>query len=81
MKTAVGIMGTGALGLNDVALSLPTVVGPDGAMEVVVPRMDARERAGVEHSAECYGLRSRPSETRTTQRNSSYRRERAFDAC
>jgi malate/lactate dehydrogenase len=39
-------------GLHDVALSLPTVVGSDGAMEVVVPRMDARERAGVEHSAD-----------------------------
>lgn len=43
---------TGALGLHDVALSLPTVVGSDGAMEVVVPQMDARERAGVEHSAD-----------------------------
>jgi L-lactate dehydrogenase len=43
---------TGALGLRDVALSLPTVVGSDGAMEVVVPRMDARERAAVEHSAD-----------------------------
>jgi L-lactate dehydrogenase len=43
---------TGALGLKDVALSLPTVVGSDGATEVVVPQMDARERAGVEHSAD-----------------------------
>lgn len=43
---------TGALGLTDVALSLPTVVGSEGALEVVVPHLDARERTGVEHSAE-----------------------------
>jgi len=43
---------TGALGLHDVALSLPTVVGSNGAMDVVVPRMDAREREGVERSAD-----------------------------
>jgi L-lactate dehydrogenase len=43
---------TGALGLHDVALSLPTVVGSDGAIEVVVPQIDTGERAGVEHSAD-----------------------------
>lgn len=43
---------TGTLGMRDVALSLPTVVGSDGATEVVVPRMDAAERDSLEHSAE-----------------------------
>lgn len=43
---------TGALGLRDVALSLPTVVGADGATEVVVPQMDAAERGAFEHSAD-----------------------------
>jgi L-lactate dehydrogenase len=43
---------TGALGLRDVALSLPTVVGSDGATEVVVPEMDAAEHAAVKRSAD-----------------------------
>lgn len=42
---------TGALGLRDVALSLPTVVGSDGATEVVVPEMDAAERGALDRSA------------------------------
>ena len=41
-----------ALGLRDVALSLPTIVGGDGATEVVVPEMDGAERDGLERSAE-----------------------------
>lgn len=41
---------TGALGR--VALSLPTVVGTDGATEVVVPRMDDAERRALERSAD-----------------------------
>lgn len=42
---------TGALGLRDVALSLPAVVGRGGAVEVVEPQMDEAERAALERSA------------------------------
>jgi L-lactate dehydrogenase len=42
----------GALGLRGVALSLPTVVGADGASRVVEPAMDAIERAALERSAQ-----------------------------
>jgi L-lactate dehydrogenase len=41
----------GAFGLEDVALSLPTIVGIDGAGEVLEPNLDPVERAGLEHSA------------------------------
>ena len=41
----------GTLGLGDVALSLPTIVGADGATAVAVPEMDDAERAGLERSA------------------------------
>ena len=41
----------GALGLHGVTLSLPTVVGSDGATEVVVPDMSAAEREALERSA------------------------------
>jgi L-lactate dehydrogenase len=41
----------GILCPGDVALSLPTVVGADGATEVVIPEMDAAEREGLERSA------------------------------
>jgi len=41
----------GALGLRDLALSLPTVVGAEGATRVVVPEMSAEERDAVERSA------------------------------
>jgi L-lactate dehydrogenase len=40
-----------ALGLRDVALSLPTIVGTDGATQVVVPEMDDVEREALERSA------------------------------
>src|SRR5690606_35284094 len=40
----------GALGLADVALSLPTVLGPDGVTRVLEPDLDEHERAGLEHS-------------------------------
>jgi L-lactate dehydrogenase len=40
-----------ALGLRDVALSLPTIVGSDGATQVVIPDMDDAEREGLERSA------------------------------
>jgi L-lactate dehydrogenase len=43
---------SGALGLRDVALSLPTVVDVGGAVEVVTPELAPEERAGLERSAE-----------------------------
>lgn len=41
----------GALGLHGVALSLPAIVGADGAAHVIEPELSAPERAGLEHSA------------------------------
>ena len=41
----------GAMGLTGVALSLPAIVGAEGATEVIVPAMDDEEREGVERSA------------------------------
>ena len=43
---------SGALGLKDVALSLPTVVDAGGAVEVVTPELAPEERTGLERSAE-----------------------------
>lgn len=43
---------TGAFGLRDVALSLPAVVGVEGAVEVVPPEMDATERDALLQSAD-----------------------------
>jgi L-lactate dehydrogenase len=40
-----------ALGLGDVALSLPTIVDASGAVQVVPPRMDDGEREALERSA------------------------------
>ena len=42
----------GALGLANVALSLPTVVGSHGAPDVLEPEMDADERKRLQHSAD-----------------------------
>lgn len=42
----------GALGLHDLALSLPTVVGRDGGVQVMAPAMDETERAALERSAQ-----------------------------
>jgi L-lactate dehydrogenase len=42
----------GALGLRDVALSLPTVVGTQGAADVLEPEMSADERERLQRSAE-----------------------------
>jgi L-lactate dehydrogenase len=42
---------TGALGLRDVALSLPTVVDADGAVDVIPVKLDAAEREGLDRSA------------------------------
>lgn len=38
-------------GLGDVALSLPTIVGADGAEQVIHPELDPEERAALERSA------------------------------
>jgi L-lactate dehydrogenase len=43
---------TGTLGLHDVALSLPTVVDVEGAVDVIPPKMDDGERQGLERSAD-----------------------------
>lgn len=51
----------GAAGLRDVAISLPTIVGNDGATEVIEPEMDTPEREALERSAEV--LRSAYRET------------------
>ena len=42
----------GAFGLHGVALSLPTVVGHDGGLQVVEPAMNEAERAGLALSAD-----------------------------
>ncbi|MEM9487761.1 MAG: L-lactate dehydrogenase [Myxococcota bacterium] len=42
----------GVLGMEDVALSLPTIVGADGATEVLEPSLDLREREALHRSAE-----------------------------
>jgi L-lactate dehydrogenase len=41
-----------ASGYGGVALSLPTVVGPEGATRVVVPEMTEDERRRLDHSAD-----------------------------
>ena len=41
----------GACGFRDVALSLPTVVGRDGAGRVLEPELSKGERAELERSA------------------------------
>lgn len=48
----VSRMQEGALGLKNVSLSLPTVVGSRGAAEVLEPEISADERQRLEHSAE-----------------------------
>jgi L-lactate dehydrogenase len=42
----------GALGFLDIALSLPAVVGAQGAAEVLEPQMSADERERLQHSAD-----------------------------
>ncbi len=42
----------GSLGLRDVALSLPTIVGREGCAAVIEPALAERERAALERSAE-----------------------------
>jgi malate/lactate dehydrogenase len=40
------------MGMEDVALSLPTIVGMDGAGDVIEPELDADELSALRHSAE-----------------------------
>jgi len=42
---------SGVLGLENVALSLPTIVSMDGATQVLEPELDAQERTQLERSA------------------------------
>jgi L-lactate dehydrogenase len=42
----------GAMGLQDVAMSLPTIVGRNGGSTVVEPEMDDVEREALQHSAD-----------------------------
>jgi len=42
----------GVMGLRDVALSLPTIVGAQGALDVLAPETNQDERARLEHSAD-----------------------------
>ncbi len=42
----------GALGLRNVALSLPAVVGAQGAADVLEPEMSADEQEQLQHSAD-----------------------------
>lgn len=42
----------GMFGLGQVALSLPTIVGAEGASEVIRPALDDQERSALEQSAE-----------------------------
>jgi L-lactate dehydrogenase len=41
----------GTLGIRDVALSLPTIVGTDGGTQVIEPDLSADERRALERSA------------------------------
>jgi L-lactate dehydrogenase len=46
----------GSCGIHDVALSLPAVVGRDGAMQVLEPAMDAVEQEALQTSAKVLNL-------------------------
>lgn len=43
---------SGAMGVDDIAISLPAIVGPDGAEQVLEPEMNDEERAGFLHSVD-----------------------------
>ncbi len=47
----VSTVQTGAFGIEGVALSLPTVVGSDGATTIIEPELDGEERAALANSA------------------------------
>jgi L-lactate dehydrogenase len=53
----------GALGLRNVALSLPAVVGASGASQVIEPDISSDEREALEHSAQV--LRTAAAELRS----------------
>jgi L-lactate dehydrogenase len=55
----------GALGLTDVALSLPAVVGARGAIDVLTPEISADERERLHHSADV--LRKAAAAAESTQ--------------
>ena len=55
----------GAAGIRGVALSLPAIVGRDGAVEVIEPPMDDGEREGLHRSAEI--LRKAGSDARNPE--------------
>jgi len=42
----------GAVGIREVAISLPAIVSSSGAVEVIEPEMDAQEREALERSVE-----------------------------
>jgi len=42
---------TGALGISDVCLSIPTIVGKNGAEQVITPKLSEAEIAGLQNSA------------------------------
>ncbi len=42
---------TGALGISDVCLSIPTIVGKNGAEQVLTPKLTETETAGLQNSA------------------------------
>lgn len=48
----VSALQSGALGIKDISLSLPTVVGRHGVVKILEPAVNAEERAGLEKSAQ-----------------------------
>jgi malate/lactate dehydrogenase len=55
----------GVSGFRDVAMSLPTVVGVEGAVHVIEPEMSLDEREQLEHSAAV--LRAASGQTRSSR--------------
>ena len=41
----------GEYGIRDICLSLPTVIGSDGVENIIAPKLDEEELAGIQHSA------------------------------
>jgi len=48
----VSALQSGALGIKDISLSLPTVVGRHGVVKILEPAVNAEEKAGLEKSAQ-----------------------------
>jgi L-lactate dehydrogenase len=57
----------GAMGIEGVALSLPTVVGVNGAVEVIEPIMNDRERAALLNSAQVLRAAAAEAEAAATR--------------